>query len=244
VGGTEALRAGESPLSAAREAADPVEEVIISLPIQSGDDSSEAPDLMLHIPRVWLEEEAAAMGGEAMVRRDYDAAALPFPLPIGRLLRVWYNGSAWAGEEEERAHRASVRTWRDLLEYNKAFLLDKLRGTFYHRGPLIADQSSLELLAVHDQGVLTKDGQGRLLPSAADAEEDPDHVVLIVMVDGKDRCFVEARRPTFYAAQAVATFQRAYLSALVPRRLVQRIITGLLAEVDEVWGSIVDMSTH
>jgi hypothetical protein len=41
----------------------------------------------------------------------------------------------------------------------------------------------------------------------------------------------------------VATFQRAYLTALIPRSLVHRIIAGLRADKNEVWGSIYDANT-
>jgi hypothetical protein len=51
-------------------------------------------------------------------------------------------------------------TWKELLEYNKAFLRGEKKATFYHAAPLLADQVPADLITLHDLEVFTIDGQG------------------------------------------------------------------------------------
>ena len=51
-------------------------------------------------------------------------------------------------------------TWEQLLEYNKAFLREEKKSTFYRDGPLFADQGPSDLIELHDLGVFTISGQG------------------------------------------------------------------------------------
>jgi hypothetical protein len=200
-------------------------------------------DFFLDIPIQWLEDEAARLleGGKAEAKQVYTPGnGTPVHLPDGLQLQVRYESTAWEGAE--KARRDSVRTWQDLLEYNKAFLRGELQGTYYHGGPLLEDQIPLELLAVHEHGAFTIDGQGSLSPSVGDIEEFPPTVSLHVQQQDCQRG-VEVTRHGTFGGGAFATFQRAYLLAMVPRRLVERIIAGLRDEADEVSGALCDMKT-
>jgi hypothetical protein len=100
--------AGKAPRLDAHDAAGADEEVL-SAPICMGR-SATASEFVLRIPRVWLDEEAAVLeGGKAVGQRHYDAATLPFPVPIGRapdLLRRQRLESRGNSSPRSRAHLA------------------------------------------------------------------------------------------------------------------------------------------
>jgi hypothetical protein len=122
-------------------------------------------------------------------------------------------------------------------------LRGELQATFYHGAPLVDDQSAMELLALHEHGVFTNNGQGSLCPSAADVEERPARLWIGVNGSRKgSQLRVETHGwAPYFPDEALVTFQRAYLCALVPRALVKRITAGLRAEADEVSGWIFDV---
>ena len=55
----------------------------------------------------------------------------------------------------------TVKTYKELLEVNKKFIRGEIEETPYHYGPLEADSQTLkdDLLALHDKGILTVNGQ-------------------------------------------------------------------------------------
>jgi hypothetical protein len=63
-------------------------------------------------------------------------------------------------------------TWTDLLEYNKAYLRGDTKTTFYHAGPLLADQVPTDLIKLHDLGIFTDNGQGTEIDKSYNEESN------------------------------------------------------------------------
>jgi len=68
----------------------------------------------------------------------------------------------------------AVETYKELLEVNKKFIRGEIEETPYHFGPLEADSQTLkdDLLALHDKGILTVNGQAGAAGTSYDEWSD------------------------------------------------------------------------